>query len=722
MRVDLCRLAAAVAAAGLSALAQGPAAVTINTSQSTPLNPNFSGFNDEVVFPPEFWDYRLNVLAAQLQPGWVRYPSGLFSEAFNWQTGMMVPDWVAQFSASDEYTLLSESIGWVNGKGGGLFVDAANRANFWGAKIVVDVNGFTDTAASAGAMAAFAKANHIEVAAWELCNEPYLFKNFFASGTDYLNKMKPYYDAIKAADPSAIVAVFVNDPGGSSPNNPWDAALANYPDPYWDAITFHYYPAQSSGAFSQWMADENGILATYSSAYVTGYLEKLFPNTTRFLNTEFLPSNDGLGTGSSITDGTLYGAVYGAEYMMRMSTVPAMIHAGPHALTGSRGVYAVNTHYTDTQAAYAAGTTIDTLSLNFGFFETAQQLGVAVLNGALRTATTVESTAVSGGPAVPATGPGTIPALYAQAYASATGTVSVVITNKGATATPVNIVLNGTPVSGTLPLTLISGSDPTVQNTATDQDAVAITTSTATNPVTIPAYSVVRVDLNSPSAITAANSASYSTGTVAPSEIVALFSSAIPATLTANSVTITDSSGRTQPAAQVFSAASGFATVLLPSALATGPASIGLTGNPATAAPVTVASSAPGLFTMNSNGAGVAAADAFLVTPSGTHVNQTVFTCNSSYQQSCLPAPMGVGGAGETLIVVLYGTGIRGAQSVQAYVAGESVPVLYAGEDSLPGLDQVNISIPQTLAGSGDVLVYLVADGVYTNAVTLTIQ
>ena len=79
-----------------SASAQVTATIDIDTTHTTPLNPGFSGFNDEVVFPAEFFDYRLNNLAAQLSPGWVRYPSGLFSNAFNWQTGLMVPSWAAQ--------------------------------------------------------------------------------------------------------------------------------------------------------------------------------------------------------------------------------------------------------------------------------------------------------------------------------------------------------------------------------------------------------------------------------------------------------------------------------------------------------------------------------------------------------------------------------------------------------------------------------------------------
>ena len=94
----------------------------------------------------------------------------------------------------------------------------------------------------------------------------------------------------------------------------------------------------------------------------------------------------------------------------------------------------MNAHYTDVQNAYDAGTTIDTLTLDFGYYLTAQPLGLAVLNGVLQNTTSVDATTVTGGATVPATGLGTIPALYAQAYTTATGRQSVVIANKGATA------------------------------------------------------------------------------------------------------------------------------------------------------------------------------------------------------------------------------------------------------------------------------------------------
>jgi uncharacterized protein (TIGR03437 family) len=720
MRISL--LLPLAAAASVSLWAQTAATININTAQTTTLNPNFSGFNDEVVFPAEYFDYRLEDLAAQLSPGWVRYPSGTFSDAFNWQTGMMVPSWASQFQTTPIASLIAEGVPWVDGKGGGSFVDAANRANFLGAKLIVCVNAYTDTPQSAGAMAAFALANRIPIAVWELANEPYTTGSpFFSSGADYVAKMKPYYQAIKAVNPNAIVAIFYDDAGNPSPNPPWNQSIAAYTDKYWDAVTYHQYPPQSTGAFSQWMADENAVLATKTSAYVTGYLSTVNPPGTKYLISEFLPSNDGAGTGTSLTDGTLYGAIYAAEYVMRMSALPSMMYVGMHALTGTRGVSAAHSHYTDVENAYNGGTTIDTLSLNFGYFLTAQPLGLAVLNGVLRNATLVDSTTVTGGATVSATGVGQIPALYAQAYTSAAGQQSVVITNKGATAQQVSIELNGAAAAGTLPVTFIAGSDPTAANSAA-ASPVAVQSSAAANPVTVPAYSVMRVDLPAPAVVTPVSNASYDAGPVAAQEIVSLFANGIAAGVAA-SVKITDSTNTSQ-SAQIFAIAPGQAIVLVPAGLAIGPATVTVQqGTALWTGPLTIVGSAPGLYSMNSDGAGVAAADAFIVNAASQIENQPVFTCNPPAVRSCLGAPLNVGGAGETLYVALFGTGIRGASSLQCYVAGERVPVLYFGQVAeYPGLDQVNISIPQSLAGSGDVRVYLVADGATSNAVGLTIR
>jgi uncharacterized protein (TIGR03437 family) len=720
------KLLLVLCAASLSA--QVTATIAIDTTQSTPLNANFSGFNDEVVFPAEFYDYRLNNIAAQLSPGWVRYPSGSFSAAFDWQTGMMVPAWAAQFQGTTIASLIAEGVPWVDGKGGGSFVDGANRANFLGSKLIVCVNGFTDTPESAGQMAAFARANNIPVAVWELSNEPYIVPKFFPSGEDYVTKMKPYRDAIKAADPNAVVAIFFIDAGDTSPNPSWDESIAKYSNPYWDAVTYHQYPPPSTGAFSQWMADENAVLVSKTTSYVTNHLVPLNPPGMKFLISEFLPSSDGQGTGTSLTDGTLYGAIYAAEYVMRMSTLPSMLYVGMHALTGTRGVTAVNSHYADVQAAYQQGTTINTLTLSFGYYLTAQPLGLAILNGVLRNATQVNSTTVTGGSTVAATGVGQIPALYAQAYEG--DLLSVVITNKSGTPNIVTINVDGNPVTGTLPVRLISGSDPTATNSATNQDNVALQASTATNPITVPPYSVVRADLSIPPPLIVVNSASYARGPVAPQEIASIFgpaiatqtaiaSSPLPTVLAGTSVEIASQF------APLFAVTPGQANFLVPPGLSPGTTGLAVVYGMLSTPPelVTITNSAPGLYSANSDGAGVAAANAYTISSANQRTNQTVSTCTSSAPRSCLPTPLSLGGATDTLYVELYGTGIRNAASVECFVAGQSVPVLYAGPvPSYSGLDQVNISIPRTLAGTGDARVYLVADGVSSNGVALDFQ
>ena len=54
--------------------------------------------------------------------------------------------------------------------------------------------------------------------------------------------MKPYRNAIKAADSYAVVAIYFNDAGYPEPNT-WDNDLKKYGDKYWDAVVYHHYPA-----------------------------------------------------------------------------------------------------------------------------------------------------------------------------------------------------------------------------------------------------------------------------------------------------------------------------------------------------------------------------------------------------------------------------------------------------------------------------------------------
>ena len=92
---------------------------------------------------------------------------------------------------------------------------------------------------------------------------------------------------------------------------------------------------------------------------------------------------------------------------------------------------------------------------------------------------------------------------------------------------------------------------------------------------------------------------------------------------------------------------------------------------------------------------------------------------------SIAPSPINLGAAADQVILVLYGTGLEsaGTANVQATVGGVNAPVLYAGPSgSSPGLDQVNIQLPASLAGKGDVNLQLIAGGIAANPVQITIQ
>ena len=55
-------------------------------------------------------------------------------------------------------------------------------------------------------------------------------------------------------------------------------------------------------------------------------------------------------------------------------------------------------------------------------------------------------------------------------------------------------------------------------------------------------------------------------------------------------------------------------------------------------------------------------------------------------------------------------------------VGGVNAPVVYAGTTGFSGVDQVNVQLPSSLAGKGNVNVQLNAMGIAANPVQITIQ
>jgi len=500
-----------------------PLVVSFATAASTPLNPGFNGFNGNMKNAVEYYDTNFQRILTTLSPGWLRFPGGTDSEAFDWSSGEIIPAWINALAAK-QYThdVNAAAQPIVAGKGGASFSDfGALAAAVGDAKIIVSVNAYTDTPQSAQAFANYALTHHIPVAVWELANEPYTWLNtdsggpgpFFTDAADYATKMKPYRDAIKAADPNAVVSVYFSEAG--NPNKAWDNALANYSPKYWDAVTYHEYVLPGNlTTFDDLMAAANGNLFSNTTSYVTDYLAPKNNSGMSYVISEASPSS---GQGGLLL-GKLYGGIYSAEFSLRMSTLPQVKYVASFQMLSNAGVDETNDHLNVVQAAYDSGTTTNTSGLNFGFFVSAQAAGEAVANPALHNSTAVYATTTSGGPTAPIIGGGSMPAVYAQAYQGQNGKRYVVLTNKSASSAVARITQDGADITSPMQMTFVTGNDPSLVNAGLVPDNVPIQTQTVTNPgaVTIPAYSVVRLEWPLSASISLVANAEGESPTVAP--------------------------------------------------------------------------------------------------------------------------------------------------------------------------------------------------------------
>jgi len=143
------------------------------------------------------------------------------------------------------------------------------------------------------------------------------------------------------------------------------------------------------------------------------------------------------------------------------------------------------------------------------------------------------------------------------------------------------------------------------------------------------------------------------------------------------------------------------------------------------ALPVMIVAVAPGLFSGNSNGQGVAAALVLRVKGNGTQVFEQLAVFDPG-TNSVVAVPIDLGPPEDEVFLVLYGTGMRFRSSLsgaQLTVGGTALEVLFLGSHSVfVGLDQLNARLPRSLAGRGEVSVVLVVDGKPANVVTINIR
>jgi uncharacterized protein (TIGR03437 family) len=191
-------------------------------------------------------------------------------------------------------------------------------------------------------------------------------------------------------------------------------------------------------------------------------------------------------------------------------------------------------------------------------------------------------------------------------------------------------------------------------------------------------------------------------------------------------VKVRDSAGRERDSALFFVSPTQ-ANYQMPPGTATGPATVSVTRSGATIAlgAVNIVTVAPGLFSANASGQGVAVGAALRVKADGTQSFEPIAQFDQA-QNRFVAVPIDLGPESDQVFLVLFGTGLRfrsALSAVSARVGGVDSPVLYAAEQGVfVGLDQINLHLARALAGRGEVDVAMTVDGKAANALRINVR
>ena len=234
------------------------------------------------------------------------------------------------------------------------------------------------------------------------------------------------------------------------------------------------------------------------------------------------------------------------------------------------------------------------------------------------------------------------------------------------------------------------------------------------------------------------SAASFRGQPIAPEAIIAAFGSnlatatlvatvtPLPTSLAGTTVKVRDSFG-TERLASLFFVSPTQVNYQIPAGTTNGAASIVIASSNGQASQtnVQIASVAPGLFTADASGRGLAAAYFLRIKADGTRSNEPVAQFDAS-QNRFVARPIDLGAADEQVFLILAGTGFRYRSSLSAAsatIGGAAATVAFVGaQGDFVGLDQANILLPRVLIGRGEVDVALTVDGQTANTVRISVK
>lgn len=245
-----------------------------------------------------------------------------------------------------------------------------------------------------------------------------------------------------------------------------------------------------------------------------------------------------------------------------------------------------------------------------------------------------------------------------------------------------------------------------------------------------------------PAGTVMASAASFHTGSQAAEAIATIFGTGLtgttaiaemlplPTTLGGTTVTVKDNAG-TERNAPLFFVAPNQINFLVPPGTIPGPATLTITGSSGVSVNSTaqITTIAPGIFTANADGAGVPAAVALRVTASNVQTVEAIAQLDAATERFVTrPIDLGpeMGASSDRVFLVMFGTGWRGRSElarVAARIGCDDAPISFAGaQGDLVGVDQVNLLIPRSQIGRGELDVVLTVDGLIANTVKINVK
>lgn len=453
--------------------------INIDTQIGHAIVPGSSGFNVRIA--DKVWSYThpdFQAAVEDLRPGWLRFFSGTMGDAFSSATGQYDLDYAWMFDKQEQYT---KGYAFTEVKGPHRIAELYEVLGGIGSKLVVTVNGFSETPDITAELVRFCINNHIEVEAWQFCNEPYFYvpgrnRYWWNDGYDYALKMKPHADSILQLLPDAQLAL----------NFTWDGIwpfmkeIKRYQDEqgrYWNLFSKHSYAPHIGRPepFPEGFQRLNTKIIEATDAKAMQEIEDYTWPGAKMMITEF-------GVWNRPLNGII-SAIYNAEYTLRQLAHENTWLIGSHEIS-NKAIPSQNRNDEILQA-YSNGQTIDTDTMRTGHQLTHEGKALKILHEVTNHSNFIWNTQITNMPQVQGMDNTKVEGLFALAFRGQSGNDFLVVTNRSGEQLPLNLKIDGQSLKKKMTQVYIQADDPQ------SKDFPIIRSATSGEKLFIPPHSVI---------------------------------------------------------------------------------------------------------------------------------------------------------------------------------------------------------------------------------------